>query len=384
RLTESETAETAKLRGYISSGDAVKRVSDFLGIELESVSVYLNVGRKTGTYYFYTDINSSYVSAGVDALNGDILSLSCYDADNSTKLKNCDFSDAQTARKLIDAAAPNNAKKLEYDMSEVEEYGIMPIAKENSDNVSRASYFCYKVNGIEVMDGGANIRSAAERGGTSYRIAVTRLDEIAAAEYDAPDNFISAGEALKQEDFRLRYVMTEDGARAAYLTDDFRINAITGKRVDYRNEEIKNENGKYAYSDIENHWVKQAAEQLALAGIGFEGGMLLPDETVTAEEAYALLDKQYYNYEKTFKDVKEPLTRNQTAEIITECMGLTELSKSDIFKAPYADATENCGAAAILKGYGIIAADADTFRPNDRITRAEFLQMLYNTLISRH
>ncbi|MGN1116274.1 MAG: S-layer homology domain-containing protein, partial [Candidatus Ornithomonoglobus sp.] len=250
--------------------------------------------------------------------------------------------------------------------------------------VSKASYFCYKVNGIEVMDGGANIRSAAERGGTSYRIAVTRLDEIAAAEYDAPDNFISAGEALKQEDFRLRYVMTEDGARAAYLTDDFRINALTGKRVDCRSEEIKDENGKYAYSDIENHWVKQAAEQLALAGIGFEGGMLLPDETVTAEEMYELLDKQYYNYEKTFKNVKEPLTRNQTAQIITECMGLTELSKSDIFKAPYADATENCGAVAILKGYGIIAGDTDTFRPNDKITRAEFLQILYNTLISKH
>ncbi|MGM9936309.1 MAG: S-layer homology domain-containing protein [Candidatus Ornithomonoglobus sp.] len=46
--------------------------------------------------------------------------------------------------------------------------------------------------------------------------------------------------------------------------------------------------------------------------------------------------------------------------------------------------TENCGAAAILKGYGIISADTDTFRPNDRITRAEFLQMLYNTLISKH
>lgn len=383
-LNESEMKETTRLRGYISSTEAVKRVSDFLGKDIKTNSVYLNVGKKSGEYSIYSEDEDLFINADVDASNGDIISLYCYDYDNGTKLKECDFGDPESAGRLIHQAAPHNAEKLEYDPYTADEYGVMPVEKTEGADEIKASHFSYKVNGIRVMNAGASIESSEDRSGAHYSIYIPRLDELSAAAYDTPESFIAPEEALKQEDFKLRYIMTEGGARAAYITSDFQINAITGKRVNYRNEEINNDKNKYEYSDIENHWVKQTAEQLALAGIGFEGGVLKPDEMITAEEAYTLLEKRYYGFSRVFEDTKELLSRNQTAEIIVECMGLTELAEADIFKPPYADTTENFGAAAILKGYGIIAGDTDTFRPDDKITRAEFLQILYNTLISKH
>lgn len=383
-LNESEMKETTRLRGYISSTEAVKRVSDFLGKDIKTNSVYLNVGKKSGEYSIYSEDEDLFINADVDASNGDIISLYCYDYSNSTKLKECDFGDSESAGRLIHQAAPHNAEKLEYDPDAADEYGVMPVEKTEAADEIKASHFSYKVNGIRVMNAGASIESSEDRSGAHYSIYIPRLDELSAAAYDTPESFIAPEEALKQEDFKLRYIMTEGGARAAYITSDFQINAITGKRVNYRNEEINNDKNKYEYSDIENHWVKQTAEQLALAGIGFEGGVLKPDEMITAEEAYTLLEKRYYGFSRVFEDTKELLSRNQTAEIIVECMGLTELAEADIFKPPYADTTENFGAAAILKGYGIIAGDTDTFRPDDKITRAEFLQILYNTLISKH
>lgn len=381
-LTESEQKETARLHGYISGSEAVQRVSDFLGTEIKSDDIHLGVSDKSGTYYIYSDNGGMYINASVDASYGDILSISCYDRDDELNLKNYDFSDPETAKKLIEAAAPNNGPEFIYDADETDAYNARNAADDDTKSV-KGSYFSYNVNGIKVINANASITCGPNYEGKWYNLSVSRLDEFAAAEYDAPEKFVSAGEALKPEDFRLRYVMTEGSARAAYITDDFIINAITGKRVNSRNEEVKDETGNYIYSDIENHWIKQAAEKLALAGIGFEGGALKPDEPVTAEEAYKLLDKQYDGYDKTFKDVKEPLTRRQTAQIITECIGLSKLAASDIFKAPYADTTEDFGAVAILKGFGIIAGDTDTFRPEDNITRAEFLQILYNTLITK-
>ncbi len=382
-LTESEKQETAKLRGYFSGTDALKKLSDLIGIEINDTDIYLNVSDTSGVYYIYSDKADVNLNAAVDAANGNILSLSYYDKDGSTKLKGYDFSDPESAKALIDAAAPDNGPKLVYDADGGTEYSVMPVYKDSNEDVEKASYFSFMVNGIKVMDAGASAVSSAYNGGTYYSISVTRLDELAAAEYGAPEKFIKADEALKPEDFRLRYVMTEDDARAAYTTDDFIINALTGKRVNFRDEEVKDKEGNYTYSDIGNHWVKQAAEKLALAGIGFEGGVLDPDKPVTAEEAYKLLDKQYYSYDKTFKDYKEPLTRKQTAQMITECLGLSQLAGADIFKAPYADTAEDFGAVAILKGYGIIAGDTDSFRPDDKITRAEFLQILYSTLICK-
>lgn len=405
-LTESEQKETARLQGYISSEDAKNRVRAVTGAALEEFGdISLYTDKKSGAYKLYSSEDGVYISAEVDAANADILSLYCGGKDAAPKLDEYDLSDPNSAEKLLNELAPVNAAKLEYD-ADAAERSAMPINAGGDGSKTAQACFSFKVNGIRVCDAGASLSAESDASGTRYSLSVTRLDEIAAAEYASPEDFISASEALKPSDFRLRYIMTVSDAdaesydadslkrsvaarpprlsslaRAVYLTDDFIIHAKSGKRVNYRGEETTDNTAKYVYSDIANHWVRDAAERLALAGIGFDGGKLLPDEPLKAEEMHGLLGKHYYNYEKLFEDETEPITRLKAAKQLAELMGCSALAGADIFKQPYSDTSEDFGAVAILKGYGIVAADSATFRPSDAITRAEFLQMLYNTLV---
>lgn len=384
-LNESELAQVAELNDLITKDEALGIIKERTGMELIPTSSSLRRNIDDGYSYSFT---SDYFSAGVNAVNGDILyiylSIKPGEEDSSAFAK-YNFADGASASELIKMLAPTDGTLYSYNENESAE-------PENEDVKISSSDFVYLVNGIRVDGVSASASKSESEGGTYYSISISDLTAYKALEYVKPETFKSIDEVFNSADFvKLRYVESADGIKAAYITDTFLKNAVTGMDVNYRNE-TDDKVQSYTYSDIDSHWVKTTAEQLALAGIGFDGGELKPDQAVTEAEATELLGGLFHRVQPLNAEngnpaenaIDEPITRRGAAELIIKAMDLEKLAEMDIYAQPYSDVTEDFGAIAILKGYGVIASDTDTFRPDDTLTRAELLQLIYNTLTTAY
>jgi murein DD-endopeptidase / murein LD-carboxypeptidase len=164
----------------------------------------------------------------------------------------------------------------------------------------------------------------------------------------------------------------------------------------------------------ENHFAFEAANTLAKDHLllGYEDSYFLPNEPITRGEVAAFisqaLDLQLNNRNDAFMDVPsshwavgvvnavknegifygsqnqfrpdEPLTRAQLAAILVRAFDLTKGNQ----KVSFTDVPSNHWAyndIQILASLGITKGYGDgTFRPNDKVTRAQFIAFLYRVL----
>lgn len=371
-LNDSELEQMALLNGLISKDEAVSAIKDRVmpSFEAESSSLF----SVTGGRYFY-NLHGEGATFSVDAQNGDIVSVYTNSSQSGdiTTLGKYDFSDPVSAKMLIEALAPANGSLYTYDDARSSE----EVKVDDSISLNR-SIFSFEVNGIPVEGANASVYQYKDGSDVDYSINISPLDDYKNAEYTDPSEFIDIDKLFGDTSFiMLRYINTENGVVPGYITETFMKNAVTGMEVDYMNEEVQSDD--ISYSDIEGHWVSDVAKKLAAVGIGFRGGKLDPDKTVTYNDAYEILESAYSMPKENTDDIE--LTRIEAAELIIKCTDLEELAEMDIYSQPYSDIYDNFGTTAILKGYGIIAGDTDQFRPNDPLTRAELLQLVYNSLI---
>ncbi|MCH5212371.1 MAG: S-layer homology domain-containing protein [Oscillospiraceae bacterium] len=365
-LSESEQQEIARVNNLLSKEKIIKLIEEKLGIKLnDNINSNLYISKTGGTYNFYSYDKDTYTDIRVDAKTGDITNLHINNVPNN-KLTQYDFSDKESVKQLISNLAPASADGYEDDS---ENWDI----PENGEGAR----FIYKVNGIEV----AALSAYALKTGDSYSVNISEVSDYKSAEYASPDTFIGTEKAFWVSDLQLKYAKTENGIEAVYMPSDFTdINAQTGKRVNYRNEDPQNTTG-YKYSDINDHWIRPTAEKLALAGIGFKGGEFKPEDGVTEALAAEIIRGWRYYYDRNKKYDEETLiTRRTAADMFVKGLGYEKLIGSDVFKMPYLDTPDNYSSIAMLKGMGIIASDTEIFRPEDNITRAEFMQMIYNAI----
>lgn len=383
-LNESEIAQMAELNSLITKDKALGIIKERIGMELAPTRTDLNQDIDGGYSYSFSSDN---MSAGVNAVNGDInyiyFNIKAGAKDEST-FAGYDLSDGAAASELIKLLAPTDGALYSYKAADTDE------SVDEDIKISRSG-FEYLVNGIRVDGVSASVYKSSSSSGTYYSVSVPSLSAYKALDYPKPETFKSVDEVFTSPDFvKLRYVESEDGIKAAYITDSFLKNAITGEDVNYMNE--KDKPVSYTYTDIDGHWVKDTAEQLSRAGIGFEGGELKHDQAVTEAEATELLSGLFYRVVPLRAENGAPaemtadklLTRRGAAKLIIKAMQLEKIAEMDIFAQPYTDVTEDMGAIALLKGYGVIASDTDTFRPDDTLTRAELLQLIYNTLTTAY
>ena len=383
-LNESEIAQMAELNSLITKDKALGIIKERTGMELAPTRTDLNQDIDGGYSYSFSSDN---MSVSVNAVNGDISYIYLdikFGAKDTSTFAGYDFSDGAAAAELVKMLAPTDGALYSYKAEESE----MP---EDKDVKTSRAEFEYLVNGIRVDGVSASVYKRVSESGTYYSVSVPSLSAYKALDYPKPETFKSIDEVFTSPDFvKLRYVESEDGVKAAYITDSFLKNAITGEDVNYMNE--KDKPVSYTYTDIDGHWVKNTAEQLSRAGIGFEGGELKPDQAVTEAEATELLGGLFYRVVPLRAENGAPaemtadklLTRRGAAKLIIKAMQLEKIAEMDIFAQPYTDVTEDMGAIALLKGYGVIASDTDTFRPDDTLTRAELLQLVYNTLTTAY
>lgn len=161
------------------------------------------------------------------------------------------------------------------------------------------------------------------------------------------------------------------------------------------------------YDDLDGHWVKTAAEELAVFEIGLRGGSLKPGDTLTQLDMIALLlsvegyaydpatatkDDTDWLYDRAYSlGLVTPETRNETGavtrgelvKLILDAAGYERIAKlPGIFRCDYADAAYlsagELGYAALAQGLGLVKGGADGAYASQRtITRSEAVAMLY-------
>ncbi len=181
------------------------------------------------------------------------------------------------------------------------------------------------------------------------------------------------------------------------------LDGLTGEPKDV----VKNQNQSFSYDDINAHWVEEAATKLAEIQLGFEGGKLNPDEKITQEDflrfmASGMYGKYYQTYEtdvlyknliregvlsESEKNPSANITREDAFVYIIRMAWLEKVAKlENIYKVDYADSNllseGKIGYCAILSGLGVVCGDGGYLRPQDNLTRAESVIMLYRYLLA--
>lgn len=211
-------------------------------------------------------------------------------------------------------------------------------------------------------------------------------------EYPKPENILSEDEAytkyFEQIEYkllyRLAYSRTEKRVETALVynaSNDFRIDAFSGKLIDYYGNEVSTAE-RTGYTDLKQSGYREEAEKLMLYGITLmdEEGRLNADMTITRDDFAKLVRSigiYYYNVENGDK----PLTRKYAAKILAGYAKIAELP--NLFKSPYSDVSEDdkyVGYIALAVAQGYIKGENGKFRPSAKMTRGDALLLVYDYL----
>lgn len=338
-----------------------------------------------------------WLDAEVDAKSGDILSFYISENRGNEKAKLNVKQGYEKAYAALEVLAPSHfGENMDY-----------LLDGDDKDSSGNYVFFRY-VNGIEFADNSVRIGVDMASGKIiSYRIG---YDDI---EFPSADSVISAEDAGKrlfeQVGYDVCYIPTYEDDKPAkallvYDTDSYdrTLDAFSGK-LKYKSEDEKVGN----YTDIENHYAKDAIEALAKFGIGFADSEFKPDINITQADFVTLLNAAFndygpiviykgisYNdiYDDAIADgiVKEDeyspdadVTRDLAAKMMVRTLGFEEVATlNGIYVPIFADVSaDSVGFTSILGAMGVIKGDENgNFNPNGTVTRADASIMLYNYL----
>ena len=338
-----------------------------------------------------------WLDAEVDAKSGDILSFYISENRGNEKAKLNVKQGYEKAYAALEILAPSHfGENMDY-----------LLDGDDKDSSGNYVFFRY-VNGIEFADNSVRISVDMASGKIiSYRIG---YDDI---EFPSADGVISAEDAGKrlfeQVGYDVWYIPTYEDDKPAeapvvYDTDsyDLTLDAFSGELKYKRDSEKVGE-----YTDIENHYAKNAIEALAKFGIGFADSEFKPDSNITQADFVTLLNAAFndygpiviykgisYNdiYDDAIEDgiVKEDeyspdadVTRDLAAKMMVRALGFEEVATLDGIYVPiFADVSaDSVGFTSILGAMGVIKGDENgNFNPSGTVTRADAAIMLYNYL----
>ncbi len=165
---------------------------------------------------------------------------------------------------------------------------------------------------------------------------------------------------------------------SAYALGTTIIRATDGKMITYSGEEYVKHDGLYTYSDIDSHWAKDTIQRFGYVGFGVEGGKFEPNRECDGEFFNRICDTLglYSRTEAIEED--SALTRMDAVKHIVTYLGYGKIaSLENVFITDFVDNSdfkaEDIGFAAIARGFGLIEGDGESFRPYDKLTRAEAL-----------
>jgi hypothetical protein len=175
-------------------------------------------------------------------------------------------------------------------------------------------------------------------------------------------------------------------ARLVYKSKEpsVRISALTGEKVNYSGKVIKT-GYEGEYDDIEGHWAQRYITIMADIGILERAQSFNPDKYIEKEEFASIMSEAGMYYEAGESEI----TRFTAVKHIIDSLGYGKVaSLTGIYRTEFKDNSEvdekDIGYLAIAYGLGIINGDAGTgtFRPSERITKAEAVKLAVAAIVA--
>ncbi|MDR0974133.1 MAG: S-layer homology domain-containing protein [Ruminococcus sp.] len=242
--------------------------------------------------------------------------------------------------------------------------------------------------------------------GESVRVTVNAYGEIRSISQNHTEvifpkaDILTSAEAFeelwKQTKFSLYYAgFTADGTPHTYLMynlPSYYMNARTGKLSDYYGKAIpkSDTDERYEYSDLKTDgsgFAERIAE-LGYYGIQLEpiDGKFAPQTEITGKEFYNLLRNYtggYYNSDAIFGIDKseKSVTYRDAAKLFTTMSNLGAAAKLEgIYAQVFTDipvSDPDIGYINIADALGLRFLDGNAFKPDNKVTRAEAINMFY-------
>ncbi len=183
------------------------------------------------------------------------------------------------------------------------------------------------------------------------------------------------------------------------------VDAETGEVISW--DYTPGEETGITYDDLDGHWVKPAADALAVFQIGFGGGSLKPAEALTQRDMIALLlsvegysfdpatatkDDVDWLYSRAYtyglvtpetRNEEKTVTRGELVKCLLDSAGYEKIANiPGIFRCDFADAASipagDMGYAALAQGLGLVnGGSAGSYAAGRTATRAEAISFLY-------
>lgn len=412
-LTPEEIARIEEVSSLISADKAEKILRDnkHLSIDDEYTrngsSLYKTKPEgddytRTVTLSYSSGNKSSDIYASLDASTGEIMSYSrsVYGPDVWNKEYVATEEEKKTAYEKLQAFVNETAK------SYIDHYRLK---EDNSYDSSVSRTYERYIDGVRYIDNRININyDLKENYISGYNISYTKEFTDLPSVKDAIDINKATEIIFDLYPINLFYMKGEDGYHLCFGNDSLRnveIYAISGEKV---TSNTKTVNLK-PYTDTHNHWVKDVSDKLLNIGIGFEDGLMKPDEKCSQKDFLRIMmcavnksanyltytDDYLYSRLEGRKHI-QPKEKNPEGNVMREdafvytvrMMNHEEIARlKDVFKTDFLDNShideEKIGYAAILKGFGLISGDGTYLRPKEDITRAEVMSMAYNCIVVR-
>jgi len=403
-LTEQEIKELSHIEGLLSIEkiESTLKALPYINFTSSLKLSASNLTKNEEGEYFYRlqyrtqdDKQYRFLNAVVNAKNATLISLTNnggYDtASDITLTEKQKKSAEEKALSFINKVAPERLSECEKASSE--SYG----------NIVNSSYV-RMVNDVRYIDNGIDVAFDAKNNiVTSYRSDF--YDTQFADVNSAIDETAAYEKILEYSPVTPMYILRGGKYIKAATLQKY------GVSIDALSGEVRNvyedSNTSFSYSDIKGHWVEEAATKLSEIQIGISGGVLNPEGEISQADFFrimcsGIIDKYYNSYneeelyerliydkiiDETQKAPQQAITRENAFIYIIRLAGLEKVAKlADIYKVKYTDgsnlADSNLGYAAILSGLGVICGDGGNLRPQDNLTRAESVIMLYRYLLS--
>ena len=377
------------------------------------------------------------ISVQIDAKKGVILGFSINSpvpqGKMDAELKTLDEAKVE-AGKVIRDINPDIADNLRY----VEQIDVVPIPYYTMYGAGLQSVWSLRyvriVNGIEYPDNAVSISYDAASGkvinfNTSwYEIQFPAIDtalplekvhEIVMEQIGLEIQYVAINE-LKAE-YKMQHdrpyfnpthyqiaKVYELNARNINLV---RLDAFSGKLMDYSGNDIWVSAQFSGYDDIEGHRLEPVIESLSAANIRLPGTDLKPDVFITQKDFLYLISKlnlslSYQNYPVSREDTdwfyrqleryaiipgdsiaaNGRVTREQAALYVIKTLDYDEIARLDlIHNLNYADMdkiAEDCRAyVELAAALSVLPNGEGDFGPDEYITRAETFELIYNYMI---
>lgn len=403
-LTKAEQAEIEKLDGLLSKNGLINivKANKYLGIDDKLKLDWYSVRKEyfdekyIASMTFGSDTDHDYLSVNADMKTGEIIGFYRYIDDSGEK--------TDKSADELKAIAETAAKELAGD-----KFSEYKLEETNENDKAYYTYVRY-VNEIPFYEDTVTLILSEKTGEVqNYRISYTE------AQFPKLDGVISKADAcgklfasVSYNTVYSRMNMNNNEASLIYAFDDnipLRIDAFSGKILNYNNEEYKKDVFK-GYTDISGHYAEKIMNELARFGIRFEGEEARPDEPIMQKDYIALLNSVFVSknpviickadsyageYQDAYNrgillpdeaDAQGEVTRALAAKYLIRAMGIDKYASiKGIYVSPFNDVTEYVGHIAILNGLGIVSGDGNgSFNPNGILKRADAMILIYNYL----